>query len=155
MQHDQHAKDRRIDPSDHVLVHNFAPGPAWLSGEIIQRTGLVSFTAQLSDGRVVRRHQDHLLRRACNHPVSELVAPHTQMKHRVLPDVPTPPSIVSEPVNIETQSTETLDSPVMSTHPQPIVVCESTPAPSTPDCSTHQSASSERRHSTRITRSIV
>ena len=35
------------------------------------------------------------------------------MKHQILPDAPTPPSIVSESANAETQSTETLDSPVI------------------------------------------
>ena len=47
-----------------------------------------------------------------------------------------------------------LGSPVKSKQPQPITVCDSTSAPSTLDCSTHQSAISQQRHSTRITRGI-
>ena len=61
--HGKQAKYRRIDPGDHVLVRNFASGPNY---PIIQCTGPISFTAQLSDGRVVRRHHDHLLCRVCN-----------------------------------------------------------------------------------------
>jgi len=124
-------------------VCNFAPGPTWLPSETNQRTGPVSFIAQLSDEHVVRRHQDHLLRRASNCSVSEPVAPHTKMKHRVPPDLLTPQSTVSEPANAETQSTETLCSCVKSTQPQRIVVCDSTSAPRTLGCSTHQSAQSD------------
>ena len=43
MQHDQHAKDGRIDPGDRVLARNFTSGPTWLPGEIIQRTGAMTF----------------------------------------------------------------------------------------------------------------
>ena len=90
------------------------------------RTGPLLFTAQLSDGRVVRRHQDNFLHRVCNHPVTELVVPHTKMRHQVLPDDPTPPSIASEPANGETQSTETRGSPVKFTQSQLIVVYDYT-----------------------------
>ena len=102
----------------------------------------------------MRRNQDRLLRRACNRPVRELVVSPTKGEHRV-PGIPTPPSIASEAANAGAQSTGTLGSPVKCARPQPIVVCDSTCAPSTRDYSTHQSARSERRHSTRITRGIL
>ena len=54
-QHDQHAKDGTFNRGDDVVVRNFVPGPTWLPGKLLQRTGPVSFTAQLSDGRVVIR----------------------------------------------------------------------------------------------------
>jgi len=38
MQHDQHAKDRRIDPGDHVLVRNFAPVPKLSSAQVQYRS---------------------------------------------------------------------------------------------------------------------
>ena len=68
------------------------------------------FTAQLSDGRVMRRHQDHLLRR--NRPRDERVASHREMEHRVPRDIPTPPSVESEASNAEAQSFATLGSHV-------------------------------------------
>jgi len=54
VQHDQLAKDRRINPGGPVLVRNFTPGPQCLPGEIIQRTGPVLFTAKVSYGYVVK-----------------------------------------------------------------------------------------------------
>ena len=83
--------DRTFNPGDRMLVRKFASGPRWLPGELLQRTGPVSFTAQLSDDRVVRRHQDQILSRTCNQPISELVASPTRMEHRILPDIPTSP----------------------------------------------------------------
>ena len=128
-QHDQHAKDHTFNPGDRVLVRNFASGPTWLPGELLQRTGPVSFTAQLSDGRVVRRHQDHILSCTCNQPISELVAPPTRMEHRILPDIPT----TSEPTNVEAQLTDTVESPVKSTQPVPTVELDSACVPTTPE----------------------
>lgn len=57
---DQHAKERLFHPGDCVYVKNFATGSPWLPGVIHRRTGPVSFVVDLSDGRQVRRHQDHL-----------------------------------------------------------------------------------------------
>ena len=137
-----------------VLVRNFAPGPTWLPGELLKRTGPVSFTAQLSDDRVVRRHQDHILSRTCNRPISELVASPTRMEHRILLDIPTSPSTTSEPTNAEAQPTDTVESPVKSTQPLPTVELDSACVPTTPECSAHQSATPMRRYSTRLTRGI-
>jgi len=59
--HDSRAKNRAIYIGDLVFVKNFASkGPNWLTGCIIDKTGPVSFLVELSDGRIVRRHQDHV-----------------------------------------------------------------------------------------------
>lgn len=57
---DQHATQRLLHPGDCVYVKNFATGSPWLPGVIRCRTGPVSFVVDLSDGRQIRRHQDHL-----------------------------------------------------------------------------------------------
>ena len=146
--------DRTFNPGDRMLVRKFASGPRWLPGELLQRTGPVSFTAQLSDDRVVRRHQDQILSRTCNQPISELVASPTRMEHRILPDIPTSPSTTSEPTNVEAQLTDTVESPVKSTQPLPTVELDSACVPNTPECNAHQSATPVRRYSTRLTRGI-
>ncbi|XP_062374782.1 uncharacterized protein K02A2.6-like [Sardina pilchardus] len=60
LRRDQHAKNRLFQPGDRVYVKNFATGPPWLPGVIQHQSGPVSFLVDLSDGRQVRRHQDHL-----------------------------------------------------------------------------------------------
>ena len=58
--HDERAKERDFKPVDPVYVHNFVQGATWLLGVIVQAHGPVSYTVSLEDGRVVRRHVDHL-----------------------------------------------------------------------------------------------
>ena len=59
-QHDKHVHDRQFKLNDSVSIVNFAKGPKWLPGVIVDQTGPVSFHIRLDDGRVVRRHQDHI-----------------------------------------------------------------------------------------------
>jgi len=59
--HKLHSNDCTLNPrANRVLVRNLVSGSSRLPGEIIQRTGPVSFTAPLSNGRVARRQQDYL-----------------------------------------------------------------------------------------------
>ena len=45
-----------------VYANNFRYGPKWMMELILkQSTGPTSFTVQLQDGRLPRRHQDHLI----------------------------------------------------------------------------------------------
>ena len=43
-----------------VLCKNFVAGPPWLPGTISEQTGPISFAIRLEDGRLWRRHQDHM-----------------------------------------------------------------------------------------------
>ena len=46
---------------DTVLVRDFSHSKAkWLMGKIRYRSGPISFSVELDDGRVVRRHADHI-----------------------------------------------------------------------------------------------
>jgi len=58
--HDNHAKLYNLKVGDPVFVRNFNKGPKWLSGTIHDVRGPVSFTVSLTDGRLVRKHIDHL-----------------------------------------------------------------------------------------------
>ena len=59
---DFHASDRKVAEGDRVYAHDFAPqaGAKWLPGEVVQKTGPLSYQVQLQDGTVWRRHQDHI-----------------------------------------------------------------------------------------------
>lgn len=45
---------------DSVLAMNFAGGPKWMPGVLEDKVGPVTFMVVLKDGRVWKRHQDHL-----------------------------------------------------------------------------------------------
>ena len=47
-----------------VYASNFRRGPKWIPRVLKQSTGPTSFTVQLEDGLLLRRHQDHLIRRS-------------------------------------------------------------------------------------------
>ena len=61
--HDSSAKERTFEKGDSVYAKNFGTGSKWLSAIIQEVTGPVSFLVKLQDGRIMRRHQDHLRRR--------------------------------------------------------------------------------------------
>ena len=60
MHHDKHSKSREFSSGQHVMVRDFHSSTKWIPGEIIDRSGPVSYTVQLQDGKVIRRHIDHL-----------------------------------------------------------------------------------------------
>ena len=52
-----------FEAGDLVYVLNFRAGEKWIPDEIIQSNGPVSFSIQLQNGKIVRRHRDHLQQR--------------------------------------------------------------------------------------------
>ncbi|XP_058872250.1 uncharacterized protein K02A2.6-like [Acipenser ruthenus] len=71
-QHDQHAKVRLLNVGDTVYVRMFGVEDKWTQGTILEKVGPVSFQVELTDGRVIRRHQDHLRKyQAATVPQSE------------------------------------------------------------------------------------
>ena len=54
-----HDKKAKAMVGDQVFVKNFSGNRRWLPGEIMKKTGPVSFHVRLEDGRV-RRHQDQI-----------------------------------------------------------------------------------------------
>ena len=110
---DQVNPARDFKPSDMVFVKNLPPGskPIWLPGVIQASKGPRSYTIVLTDGRVVRRHCDHLRQRyeQENKPIS------SQEDLDLAPSIAVP----SPPDTIE-------NSPAQDTATTP----ETTPAPS-------------------------
>ena len=58
--HNVHAKDRVFYAGDPVWAVNFQGSPKWMPGVLEQQLGPVSYVVRLQDGRLWRRHQDHL-----------------------------------------------------------------------------------------------
>ena len=58
--HDRSAKARTFSTGDTVLVRNFPSGRGWIRGTITKPVGPVSYQIKLENGRVVKRHQDHV-----------------------------------------------------------------------------------------------
>ena len=67
-----YAKDRTLRIGDTVYVTNFRGKTKWLHGVIVEQTGSVPFRVRLDDGRVVRRHVDHVLSRRVNDEKEEI-----------------------------------------------------------------------------------
>ena len=70
-QHDNRARVRGFEIGDSVFVRNFSqqyPHPKWLIGQIHDVRGPVSYSVQLHDQRIVRRHIDHIHRRTATEP---------------------------------------------------------------------------------------
>ena len=57
---DKTSKERTFKIEDPVYVRNFSHGNKWLSGIITKMHGLRTIEVRLSDGRIVRRHLDHI-----------------------------------------------------------------------------------------------
>ena len=58
--HDQHAKERKFSVEDLVFVCEFPSKKKWLSGKVTMVKGPVTYLVELTDGRIVRRHVDHI-----------------------------------------------------------------------------------------------
>ena len=64
--HSKGSHSRTLEPGDTVSAKNFGPDAKktpWLTGQIVSCQGSRAFQVQLSDGRLVRRHLNHLRRR--------------------------------------------------------------------------------------------
>ena len=61
--HDLHAKYREFYPGDAVLIKDLRKDKTWWPGTIVERSTPKSYVTVLSDGRVWKRHIDHLRRR--------------------------------------------------------------------------------------------
>ena len=70
--HDHQSKDRKLVVKDPVYVRNFSrQGPEWIPGEITHCNGPRSFTIALDNGKIARRHIDHVRFRSCEDHTSE------------------------------------------------------------------------------------
>ena len=61
--HDTHAAERTFMTGDSAWVLNFQGKPKWMPTVIESQLGPLTFTVCMSDGRLWKRHQDHLRER--------------------------------------------------------------------------------------------
>ena len=66
--HDKRSRQRICEVGDRVNVKNFPTGDNWLQGTIVKVSGPLSFQVKLQDGRIVRRHVDHIIQRSPQMP---------------------------------------------------------------------------------------
>ena len=128
LNHDHRAKERSFALGDLVYVRNLAQGQPRLSGSIEDERGPVSYTVKLDDGRIQRRHIDHICARA---PVAE--PDQTKPDQTNWDDFPTPTS--SEP------DSET-DSPAIDREQQDPPTADSSQG--SVRCSNHQHSKPDR-----------
>ena len=57
-------KEKTLGISSEVFVKNFCNGQRWLPGTITQSSGPKSFMIELTDGRIMRRHVNHMHHRS-------------------------------------------------------------------------------------------
>ena len=62
--HDAHASKHHFTIGDTVFVCDFPSGKNWFPGTLTQSKGPLSFLIKLDDGRVIRRHIDHIRERS-------------------------------------------------------------------------------------------
>ena len=62
--HDKKTKAREFYIGDAVYARNFARGAKWLSGQIVGKQSSILYEIEMLDGRVWRRHTDHLIYRS-------------------------------------------------------------------------------------------
>ena len=70
LNHDVHSKDREFQIDDAVFVENFGQGSKWLARIIDEVRGPLTYMVKLSDGRLVKRHVDHIRNRTSTKPSS-------------------------------------------------------------------------------------
>lgn len=87
-EHDKHAKEREINIEDPVFVRDFtAQTLKWIPGVVLEEKGPLLFFVQLPDGRIVRRHIDHIRTRTV-----EVEDTPTVQEDDILPPVAITPS---------------------------------------------------------------
>ena len=58
--HDGSAKERSFKPQDKVYVREAGVNSPWIPGMIESKQGFVHYEVRLEDGRLVKRHIDHV-----------------------------------------------------------------------------------------------
>ena len=87
--HDTHAAARTFMTGDSAWALNFQGKPKWMPTVIENQLGPLTFTVRLSDGRLWKRHQDHIRERRPDE--TETVDTEQQRPEVLLPPPPLPP----------------------------------------------------------------
>ena len=69
--HDKSCSYRNLETGQTMFVRNFGRGQDWLSGVVESQTGPLSFRVRLEEGRLVKRHMDHVRQRTTDNKSPE------------------------------------------------------------------------------------
>ena len=58
---ERHPRTVSFHPGDRVMGRNFAAGPRWLPGTVLECEGNTAVQIKMDDGRIWRRHLDHVI----------------------------------------------------------------------------------------------
>ena len=140
--HNAHAKDRTLRVGDTVFVMNFSGKTKWLHGVIVEQTGPVSFRIRLEDGRVVRRHIDHVRSRRVNdEEEEESSVPEKTLSPELPPEVPIQED---QPASDAQAQPHDAHAPPSDTHASPSDDANATPSDVRSDVPPTQLRRSER-----------
>ena len=59
--HDVHTKQRDLSVGTPIMAKNFTSTPQWLPGVVIECVASLTYSMQLQDSRIWRRHIDHIV----------------------------------------------------------------------------------------------
>ena len=99
--HDAHARHRDLAIGTTVYVKNFRQGPPWLPGVIKEPRGPVSYTVETEDGRIIRRHVDHIRGRAAKREPCGEVGGYLPDEVPAQDPEPSPPPVAPPAENIQ------------------------------------------------------
>ena len=106
-------KCRDFVKGDQVYAKNFSSGSKWLTGRIVNVTGPVSYVIELSNGRLIRRHVDHI-RMKLDFEIPDVPIVPTLQPNDVPSAIPIIPDIEETPAdNVEdrTINSDVIESP--------------------------------------------
>ena len=83
--HDKHAKSRFFFPGTPVMVRNFQEPNKWIPGIILKKLGPVTYQVEIANGRILKRHIEHLILRRESSSVS--TAPDTTQLDSAVRDI--------------------------------------------------------------------
>ena len=153
-QHDQHARMRVFSVGQPVMARNYRSGAAWLPGVIVQQLGPLTYLVDVSEGRLWKRHVDHI-KDLHARPTENETWPEPQVggssesteTSPSLPDLPLPVVEPTEvPTSVPVPTSPPNEAPVPESHGSPTSASSSRviAPPSTPSRESPTSASSSR-----------
>ena len=125
------AHNRTMDIGDRVGAKNFSSGTNWLPGVVVKKAGPVSYEIELDDGRVIRRHVDHMLKRSATS--KEDSQPPVTLEEPVNPGIKPqqliPLPVIEETVTDNIEPTKVIEMPIqpVAQVDQPMVNTDRTP----------------------------
>ena len=141
--HDVHVKFREFYPGDRILVKDLRRENTWWPGSVAERSGPKSYVVVLDDGRVWKRHLDHIRRDSMDSAVPQpnitREPQDSALDHRshvpLGTDVPLPPQVdipVMDPAQFSTQVPSEKEESVPVAEKSPTVDTRSSEVGQTP-----------------------